>query len=59
MGRGNVLRVLLVLPSVGPFPLYLRTSPRPITAPAPTAACVDVACHRWFRERSAAFALRR
>ncbi|MEY2893546.1 MAG: hypothetical protein RJA98_4173, partial [Pseudomonadota bacterium] len=27
MGRGDVLRVLLALPSVGPFPFDLRTSP--------------------------------
>ncbi|MEY2892264.1 MAG: hypothetical protein RJA98_2172 [Pseudomonadota bacterium] len=36
MGRADVLRVLLALPSVGPFPLDLRTSARPITAPPPT-----------------------
>ncbi|MEY2891558.1 MAG: hypothetical protein RJA98_1466, partial [Pseudomonadota bacterium] len=28
MGRADVLRVLLALPSGGPFPLYLRTSAR-------------------------------
>ncbi|MEY2893030.1 MAG: hypothetical protein RJA98_2938, partial [Pseudomonadota bacterium] len=39
MGRADVLRVLLALPSVGPFPLDLRTSPRPITAlPSPWRA---------------------
>ncbi|MEY2890328.1 MAG: hypothetical protein RJA98_236 [Pseudomonadota bacterium] len=49
MGRADVLRVLLALPSVGPFPLYLRTSARPITAPTTTSACVVVACHHRFR----------
>ncbi|MEY2892694.1 MAG: hypothetical protein RJA98_2602, partial [Pseudomonadota bacterium] len=50
MGRADVLRVLLVLPSVGPFPLDRRTSARPITAPARTAACVVVAGPLRFRE---------
>jgi hypothetical protein len=46
-----VLRVLLALPSVGPFPLDLRTSARPIVTPTLTAVYPDVAYNHWFRER--------
>ncbi|MEY2893626.1 MAG: hypothetical protein RJA98_3534 [Pseudomonadota bacterium] len=48
MGRADLLRVLLVLPSVGPFPLYLRKSARPITAPTTVEACESVHCRYRF-----------